>query len=133
MRRVLEAFSTFNYQKSIEQVSLDKNVLTALGTHSYYFKNLMYRLVLHGESHYEEQVHSIHDGNNFFAFISEPEKRKTAKNIICFMYLLNPCHLISYFESEKNSINNIRQWVSELPENQSFMIDEVKEHSTVKG
>lgn len=31
MRRVLEAFSTFNYQKSIEKVSCDKDVLKLLG------------------------------------------------------------------------------------------------------
>ena len=34
MRRVLEAFSTFNYQKNIEKVSCDKNVLKALGKYS---------------------------------------------------------------------------------------------------
>ena len=62
MRRVLEAFSSFTYKKSIEMVSCDPNVLKALGNHSMFFENLMYRLVLHGESHYEEQIYSIHDG-----------------------------------------------------------------------
>ena len=124
MRRVLEAFSTFNYQKNIEKVSCDKNVLKALGKHSTYFENLMYRLVLHGESHYEEQVYSIHDGNNFYEFISETEKQKTAKNILCFMYLLNPYHVIAYLQEESNSIQNIISWVKDIPENDSFEISE---------
>lgn len=122
MRRVLEAFSTFNYQKNIEKVSCDKNVLTALDKHSTYFENLMYRLVLHGESHYEEQVYSIHDGNNFYEFISETEKQKTAKNVLCFMYLLNPHHMIAYLQEESNSINNIKLWVKDIPEKDSFEI-----------
>lgn len=124
MRRVLEAFSTFNYQKSIEKVSCDKNVLSALGNYSIYFENLMYRLVLHGESHYEEQVYSIHDGNNFYKFISESEKKQTAKNIICFMFLLNSTHLIAYLQDEKDSINNIKLWVNNIPKNESFEITE---------
>ena len=122
MRRVLEAFSTFNYQKNIEKVSCDKNVLKALGKHSTYFENLMYRLVLHGESHYEEQVYSIHDGNNFYEFISETEKQKTAKNVLCFIYLLNPYHMIAYLQEEPNSINKIKLWVKDIPENDSFEI-----------
>ena len=122
MRRVLEAFSTFNYQKNIEKVSCDKNVLKALGKYSTYFENLMYRLVLHGESHYEEQVYSIHDGNNFYEFISETEKQKTAKNVLCFMYLLNPYHMVAYLQEESNSINNIKLWLKDIPENDTFEI-----------
>lgn len=124
MRRVLEAFSTFNYHKNIEKVSCDKNVLKALDNYSTYFENLMYRLVLHGESHYEEQVYSIHDGNNFYEFISETEKQKTAKNILCFMYLLNPHHMTAYLQEESNSLNNIKSWVKDIPENDSFDIIE---------
>ena len=126
MRRVLEAFSTFNYQKGIEKVSCDKNILKALDKHSTYFENLMYRLVLHGESHYQEQVYSIHDGNNFYEFISEIEKQKTAKNILCFMYLLNPYHMIAYLQEESNSINNIKLWLKDIPENDSFEISKTK-------
>ena len=124
MRRVLEAFSSFTYQKSIEMVSCDLNVLNALGNHSLFFENLMYRLVLHGESHYEEQVYSIHDGYNFYQFISEEEKIKTAKNVLCFMYLLNPYHIIAYLQVESGAIENIKQWVKAIPDNQAFEIAE---------
>ena len=131
MRRVLEAFSTFNYQKSIEKVSCDKNVLKALDKHSIYFENLMYRLVLHGESHYEEQVYSIRDGNNFYEFISEVEKQKTAKNVLCFMYLLNPHHMIAYLQEESNSITNIKLWLKDIPKNDSFEISKKTIRHTV--
>lgn len=79
MRRVLEAFSSFTYQKNINDVSSDPIVLSSLGNRSAFFESLMYRLVLHGESHYVEQVYSIRDDYNFFQFISEDEKRKTDK------------------------------------------------------
>lgn len=132
MRRVLEAFSTFNYQKSIEKVSCDKNVLNALGNHSVYFENLMYRFVLHGESHYAEQVYSIHDGYNFYEFISETEKQKTAKNVLCFMYLLSPHHISAYLNEEANAINNIKLWVKDIPDNQSFEIIESPAKRTIR-
>lgn len=124
MRRVLEAFSSFTYKKSIEMVSCDPNVLKALGNHSMFFENLMYRLILHGESHYEEQIYSIHDGYNFYQFISEEEKIKTAKNILCFIYLLNPFHIIAYLQTESRAIENIKQWIKSIPDNQSFKIVE---------
>lgn len=120
MRRVLEAFSTFTYRKSIGEVSLDPNVLSELGDYSIFFRNLMYRLVLHGESHYEEQIYSIHDSNNFYQFISEDEKRKTAKSIICFMFILNQSHIAAYLQTEPGAIDIIRQWIKDIPDNQSF-------------
>lgn len=119
MRRVLESFSTFTYRKSIEQVSCDQNILHALNEHSIYFENLMYRLVLHGESHFEEQIYTLHNGYNFYEFISEEEKVKTARNILCFIYLLNPYHIQAYLE-EKNAINNIEKWIKDIPNNDSF-------------
>ena len=126
MRRVLEAFSSFTYRQSIENVSCDANVLSALGNHSIFFENLMYRLALHGESHYEEQIYTIHDGYNFYEFISKDEKIKTAKSILCFMYLLNPFHISAYLQTEPDAINNIKTWVNSIPKNDSFEINENK-------
>lgn len=119
MRRVLESFSTFTYRKGIEQVSCDPNVLCALKEYSDYFENLMYRLVLHGESHFEDQIYIIHNGYNFYEFISEDEKIKTARNILCFMYLLNPYHIQAYLD-EANAIHNIEKWIKDIPNNDSF-------------
>ena len=128
MRRALEAFSTFNYRKGIEDVSCDKNVLNVLGERSTYFNNLMYRLVLHGESHYAERVYSLRDDTNFYEFVSDDEKKRTAKDILCFMYLLNPAHIQAYLQTISNAIENIKQWCSKIKDNSSFSV-EVTTHS----
>lgn len=120
MRRALEAFSTFNYRKGIEDVSCDKNVLRVLGDHSIYFNNLMYRLVLHGESHYAERVYSLRDDTNFYKFVSDNEKKRTAKDILCFMYLLNSAHIQAYLQAIPNAIENIKKWCNQIKDNSSF-------------
>lgn len=122
MRRALEAFSTFNYRKGIEDVSCDKNVLSVLGDRSVYFNNLMYRLVLHGESHYAERVYSLRDDTNFYKFVSDDEKKRTAKDILCFMYLLNSAHIQAYLQTISNAIENIKQWCSQVKDNSTFSI-----------
>lgn len=49
MRKVLEVFSTFNYQCGIEDIARDKIIVANLSPEQQaYFENLMYRLVLHG-------------------------------------------------------------------------------------
>lgn len=124
MRRALEAFSTFNYKKSIQDVSCDANVLKTLGNHSSYFENLMYRLVLHNESHYEEQIYNLHDNANFYNYISENEKKRTAKDVLCFMFFINPDHIKAHLKSVKNAIRKIEEWGKCIPNNASFKIQE---------
>lgn len=120
MRRVLEAFSTFTYRKSIEDVSIDENVLRSLGDKSLYFENLMYRLILHNESHYEQQVYSMHDDINFYEFISDDEKQRTAKDVLCFIYLLNTNHLYAYLKDISGAIDSIKTWSKQIPKNDAF-------------
>ena len=97
MRQALEAFSTFEYKKGIETISTDDKILDASGMcdeYKAYFKNLMYRVVLNGGSHREEQTRSM--DLDFFAVISETEKRRTAQEILCFIYLLDKPHIIAH-------------------------------------
>ncbi len=96
MRQVLEAFATFEYKKGIEKVSTDETLLSKMLCVEYkaYFKNLMYRIVLNNGSHRKEQVASMKI--NFFSVISETEKRRTAREIICFIYLLNKEHVLAH-------------------------------------
>ena len=61
--------------------------------YSEYFRHLMYRLVLNGESHSEERIRSLTDDNDFLEMLSKAEKQRTARDIICFIYLLNPSHV----------------------------------------
>lgn len=117
MRRSLEAFSTFMYGKGIVEVSFDPKVLKSLGKRSAYFENLMYRLVLNGESHFEGRIYGIQDGFNFFHFISEVEKQRTCKDILCFMYCLSADHIESYLP---NAVANIKAWIKNIPQNVGF-------------
>lgn len=129
MRRALEVFSTFTYRKSIEDVCCSQGVLEELKGHSVYFENLMCRLVLHGESHFEEQVYNLHDDGNFYEFISDEEKQRTAKDVLCFMYLLNNHHIEAYLKDVSGALVNIKKWSGNIPSNAAFEVKEAKELS----
>lgn len=111
MRRILEAFSTFEYREGIEEVSCDKEILDSLEEKKYhdYFENLMYRIVLNGESHYRDTVITLPD-MNFFDHISSEEKVRTAKDILCYMYLLNQHHIESHLSNITGATDNIKKW-----------------------
>ena len=110
MRQVLESFSTFVYKKGISEISIDKNIINKLDDeYKSYFKNLMYRLILHGGSHKEEEIRS--GRLDFFSVISNEEKVRTAKDILCFMYLLNDLHVISHLGDIRKELD---KWCYEI-------------------
>lgn len=112
MRQALEAFATFEYKRGIEEVSTDERLLTKMcDEHKSYFKNLMYRIVLNNGSHREEQARSME--MDFLSVISEPEKRRTAKEIICFIYLLNEEHVLAHLGNISVGIT-INKWCEEI-------------------
>ena len=98
MRQVIEAFSTF------------KSIINKLDDeYQSYFSNLMYRLILNGGSHKEEEIRS--GRLDFFTVISDEEKVRTAKDILCFMYLLNNLHVIAHLGDVSEELN---KWCSEI-------------------
>lgn len=109
MRQVVESFSTFEYKKSIEKVSRDPQILAKLEKEEdrKYYKNLMYRFVLHGSSHRYNKVRNMQEG--FLSMMSESDMKRTARDILCFIYLLNDLHLSFHLESENKS-NTIKEW-----------------------
>ena len=113
MRQALEAFSSFEYKKGIEDLSTHKEIIGEASAMNdkqrVYFKNLMYRLVLHGGSHRLEQTKSLEV--NFPAIISEPEKRRTARDILCFIYLLNKSHLKAHIG---DACSEIETWCKSI-------------------
>lgn len=115
MRRALEAFSTFVYKKGIADISYDDTILQKMGDKDYieYFKNLMYRLVLNGDSHMEERTNSMED-MDYFDFLSDKERRRTAREVICFIYLLNDKHILAHLDGKKDVENNLKNWCSEI-------------------
>ena len=121
MRRVLEAFGTFVYKKGIEHLSMDADILATIqdANKRDYFANLMYRLVLHGESHLEAQTQGIPD-TNLFTYISESEKVRTAKEILIFINLLNPLHLKAHLKQPSDNVNDMMRQVNDW-ENEIFI------------
>ncbi|KAB0576665.1 AAA family ATPase [Fusobacterium naviforme] len=117
MRRALETFSTFVYKKPIDAISCDKDILSLLGEECYvtYFENLMYRLVLNGESHMEERAKTLVDAD-FVAVLSPDEKKRTARDILCFMYLLNTVHVKAHLADINDAECQIQGWCSNIKE-----------------
>jgi wobble nucleotide-excising tRNase len=114
MRKVTEAFGTFVYKKGIDDLSIDEKIVSTLSPREKaYFGNLMYRLVLNSGSHMKERVETIND-MNFFDFISDADKKRTARDLICFLYKLNPLHVLAHLKSIENAESVIKQWCSEI-------------------
>ena len=74
----------------------------------------MYRLVLHGESHMKERVQTTNN-LDFFQFIDDNEKQRTAKFVICFLYSLNERHILNHLGEDKE--NQIKQWIKDIKQN----------------
>ena len=115
MRQALEAFATFQYKKSIVDISTDPDILALLPAPEYrpYYENLMYRLVLHGSSHREEQIKAMKD-YEFFSLISGAEKQRTAKEVLCFIYLLNKQHVLHHLHEIRNAESTLDTWCAEV-------------------
>lgn len=54
---------------------------------------------------------------DFFTVISDDEKVRTAKDILCFMYLLNDMHEIAYLGNIREELN---KWCDEI-KNEYFL------------
>lgn len=115
MRRTMEAFSTFEYKQGMDEISCDEQILNSLGNNAYhdYFQNLMYRLLLNGDSHMEEKVKSL-TYPLFTSTVSEAEKIRMAKDIICFIYLLNKPHVEAHLKEIPTAVSTIQSWCSDI-------------------
>ncbi len=111
MRKLLEAYSTFNYNKGIEEVTRNKNILEKIENEDIkqYFENFMYRLILNNESHTFDETRSL----DFYDFISRDEKIKTARSILILLNILDNTHLRSYLDSE-DYIKELKIWENEI-------------------
>lgn len=119
MRRVLEAFSTFLYKKGIDTVSTNPRVKENLPSpYDTYFEHLMYRLILHGGSHSEDHIKAL-ENMDFFDYISGDEKERTAKDVLCFIYLLNNVHVLEHLSSKGNVQQTVEIWLNDI-KNQSI-------------
>lgn len=116
LRRVLEAYATFNYKCGMEELTRNPEILIQFTeAQRIYFSNSMYRLILNTESHLNERSRLILS-TTFKEHFSIDEKVKTAKDILMFLYLLNPLHLRLHLKTSAEDINikaeQINTWIN---------------------
>lgn len=108
MRRMMEAFSSFCYARTFEDMLRMGELIEAIPEKKRdYYGNFMCRLALNGESHEEESIYSLETISGFF---TKKEKVQTAKSVLLFLLYVNRAHLASYLEDE---IPTIEGWKSE--------------------
>lgn len=95
------------YEKGINDISLDSRVLALLPDDNArtYFQNSMYRLALNGESYFEEAIRCASE-ITFYSHLSETEKQRTARDVLCFLYKINELHLLSHLPDAKNDMES---------------------------
>lgn len=112
MRRVLEAFAMFEYRIEVENLTTDKKMLDIIPKEYHeYFENLMYRIVLHQESHLRDRSYDP-SRLNFYDYLSSEEKQRTARSILVLINILNTHHLNAHLDSNSGTkeIDIIKGW-----------------------
>ena len=149
MRRVLEAYATFNYSMGPSDISTNERILLEKiknQTEREFFEAYMYRLILNSDSHASERVKR--SSSNFTDMFDEEEKRKTAQLLLGFLYRIDPFHIermlkssVDSFESYvngynkkvkdyrkyENNINKIKENIRGINESKSKTFEEKKE------
>lgn len=115
MRRVIEAFSSFCYNMSFEEMMCHEGVLSAISDEKRkYYENFMCRLALNGESHMEERVYGL---NTITPYFTKQEKVQTAKSLLLFLSYINKEHLSCYLSKDENGGEDrmavIKSWENE--------------------
>ena len=107
MRKVVEAFSTFIYKKGINKILYDQEIMKVLddGEQKYY-ENIVFKIMFNMESHMEEKVKRV----KFSDYISDEEKQRTARDIICLLYKLNPIHIKEHLRGDGDLEKRIKEW-----------------------
>ena len=106
MRRLLEAFFTFNYRQAFYNFVCKEEFLVELPEcKRNYYGNLMTRLVLNGCSHEEESIKALGD---MFLLFTPSEMQVTAKSILSMIYILNGLHVRQYLGDD--AIKTIQKW-----------------------
>lgn len=116
IRRLLEAYATFNYNETIDKFLAKSDYLNKINdeTLKNYFKIKMDRLILNEESHTENIIRQSPDISNFDLF-SKDERIQTAKDIIVLLYCFDSVHIKRYIPTEKERV--VKGWLNEIKTN----------------
>lgn len=116
IRRVLEAFSTFIYKTGMAEISCQSDLSHLFGEKKQFFNNLMYRLVLHGDSHTEQAMRACSDEVLCFHYSSVDEKQRIARYVIAMLYTLQKEHVLLHLKlGEENVKEIIETWLNDIP------------------
>ena len=113
MRRVLEAYSTFNYNLGPSQISTKQELLSKIQdeTEREFFKAYMYRLILNSDSHSSDRVRR--SSSNFSEMFSDEEKIRTAQLLLGFLYRLDSFYIermIDFKQFKDENEKKINEW-----------------------
>ena len=116
MRKVLEAYSTFNYAIDMEELSTDEEILKKISNdRKNIFERNMYRLLLNSESHTANSFKKT--ANQSVSLFDIEEKKKTAKIVISLLYSLDDLHLKKHFifyAKQHEKLKNYKEFKKEL-------------------
>ena len=116
MRKVLEAYSTFNYAIGMEKLSTDEEILKKISNdRRNFFERNMYRLLLNSESHTANSFKKT--ANQSVSLFDIEEKKKTAKIVISLLYSLDDLHLKKHFifyAKQHEELKNYKEFKKEL-------------------
>ena len=109
MRRVMEAFSSFCYNVTFEEMVRKEDVLAIIPeSKRSYYANFMGRLTLNTESHMAESVYTL---DTITACFTKDEKVQTAKSLLLFLFHINRPHLSAYMDATQ--LTTIEGWQTE--------------------
>lgn len=109
MRRVLEAYFTFNYSVGFSDVECLGRLLQGMPELNEHYKNLLMRLLLNGESHYQSRVKSMTLDIEMYSL---DEKRRIAKEILCLLGSLHEPHIVQMLS--ESALEKIKMWRNEI-------------------
>lgn len=61
----------------------------------------------------QERVSSLED-ISYLESLSDEARKRTAREVICFIYLLNKRHVLAHLDGKRNVETNIQQWCEDI-------------------
>lgn len=113
IRKLLEAYSTFNYKYGVEELLTDEQLLKRITDDDLrnYYKQSLNVLVLNFSSHTEQMAKQFPYIDSFDAFSPE-EQVKHAKGVLSYLYLIDKLHIERYLPNGEGQV--IEGWINDV-------------------
>ena len=124
IRKLLEAYGTFNYKYGIDELLTSEEIFSRITDESLkeYLKQTLSSLPLNFPSHTYQLVKQLPDIMTFEMF-SEEEQIRHARNILVFLFCIDELHISQYLDP--NEVSTILNWANEIKTN--ILNDEKKD------